>query len=274
MPTPQNDFKGLASGRLGVDEIWTKIKPIACSDSPTLIILIAFQRHGYRTFKGYYQRHVQEYWASAFPGLVSYQRFVDWIPSALIPLCVYLKSCFGSCTGISFMDATSLRVCHNRRISQHRVLRNLAAHSKTSVGWFFGFKLHLVINHQGELLDCTVTPGNTDDRKPAAQLLRGCFGKVFADKGYVSKALAQQLWESQRIQFFAKPRRNMKNSLMLEGDKLLARKRTLIETVIGQLKTLCQIEHSRHRSPVNCFVHLMAGLVAYCHQPRKPSLAL
>ena len=249
-------------------------RPRQLSLSEILTLLISFHHQGYRTFKGYYQRHVREYWASAFPGLVSYQRFVDWIPSALIPLCIYLKSCFGSCTGISFIDATSLKVCHNRRISQHRVFRNLAARSKTSVGWFFGFKLHLVINHQGELLDCTVTPGNTDDRKPVAQLLRGCFGKVFADKGYVSKALAQQLWKSQGIQFFAKPRRNMRNALMLEGDKFLARKRALIETVIGQLKTICQIEHSRHRSAVNCFVHLMAGLVAYCHQPRKPSLKL
>ena len=242
--------------------------------SEILTLLIAFHHQGYRTFKGYYQRHVREYWANAFPGLVSYQRFIDWIPSALIPLCVYLKSCFGSCSGISFMDSTSLKVCHNRRIRQHRVFRNLASRSKTSVGWFFGFKLHLVINHHGELLDCTVTPGNTDDRKPVVQLLRGCFGKVFADKGYVSKALAKRLWESQRIQFFAKPRRNMKNALMLGGDKFLARRRSLIETVIGQLKTICQIEHSRHRSPINCFVHLMAGLVAYCHQPLKPSLSL
>ena len=142
------------------------------------------------------------------------------------------------------------------------------------MGWFFGFKLHLVINHQEELLDCTITPGNTDDRNPLAPLLRDSFGKVFADKGYVSKPLAEQLWKSHRIQFFAKPRRNMKNSLMLEADKLLARQRALVETVIGQPKGICQIEHSRHRSPVNCFVHLMAGLVAYCHQPRKPSLAL
>ena len=249
-------------------------RPRQLSLSEILTLLIAFHHQGYRTFKGYYQKHVQEYWTSAFPGLVSYQRFIDWIPSALIPMCVYLKRCFGSCTGISFIDATSLKVCHNRRISRHRVFHNLAARGKTSVDWFFGLKLHLVINHQGELLNCTVTPGNIDDRKPVAQLLRGCFGKVFADKGYVSKALAQQLGESQRIQFFAKPRRNMRNSLMLQGDKFLSRKRALIETVIGQLKTVCQIEHSRHRSPVNCFVHLMAGLVAYCHQSRKPSLAL
>jgi hypothetical protein len=242
--------------------------------SEILTILIAFHQEGYRNFKGYYTKKVCQDWASAFPKRVSYQRFIDWLPSTLIPLCAYLRRCFGSCTGISFIDATSLKVCHNKRISQHRVFRDLAARGKTSVGWFFGFKLHLVVNDRGELLDLTLTPGNTDDRKPVHHLLRTCFGKVFGDKGYVSKALAQKLFEDYHIQFFAKPRRNMTNSLMLESDKLMSRKRSIIETVIDQLKNISQIEHSRHRSPVNCFVHILCGLIAYCHQPKKPSLQL
>ncbi len=157
------------------------------------------------------------------------------MPSTLLPLCVYLKHCFGQCSGISFVDATSLKVCHNRRISQHRVFDNLAARGKTSVDWFFGFKLHLVVNEQRRLLNLQLTPGNVDDRKPVPDLLKSVFGKVFADRGYVSQKLASQLFKELGIEFFAKPRRKMKNRLMRLTDKLLARKRSIIETIIDQL---------------------------------------
>jgi transposase len=150
----------------------------------------------------------------------------------------------------------------------------LAARGKTSVDWFYGFKLHLVVNEQGELLNITLTPGNTDDRKPVPDLLAGLFGKVFADRGYVSKKLARQMLQEWGIEFFAKPKRNMKNKLMKLTDKLLARKRSIIETVIDQLKNISQIEHSRHRSPINFMVNVMCGLIAYCHQPKKPALNL
>jgi transposase len=239
-----------------------------------MTILVAFHQNHYRNFKHYYLDHVCVYWRTEFPGLPSYQRFVEWIPSTLLPLCVYLKHCFGQCSGISFIDSTSLKVCHNRRISQHRVFKDIAARGKTSVDWFFGFKLHLVVNEQGELLNLQITPGNVDDRKPVPDLLQSLFGKVFADRGYVSQHLATQLFTQLGIEFFAKPRRNMKNHLMRLTDKLLARKRSIIETIIDQLKNISQIEHSRHRSPVNFMVNLLCGLIAYCHQPKKPSLRL
>ena len=246
----------------------------ALSLSEIMTILVSFHQQSYRNFKHFYQKHVCCYWAAAFPQLPSYQRFVDWIPSTLLPLCVYLKHCFGDCSGISFIDATALKVCHNRRINQHQGFDDLAARGKTSVGWFYGFKVHLVVNEFGELLNVTVTPGNTDDRKPVPDLLAGLCGKVFADRGYVSKKLALQLPQDWGIEFFAKPKRNMKNTLMKLTDKLLARKRSIIETVIDQLKNISQIEHSRHRSPVNFMVNLMCGLIAYCHQPKKPGLNL
>ncbi len=242
--------------------------------SEIMTILVAFHQQHYRNFKDYYLKHVCVYWREAFPGLVSYNRFVEWMGCVLLPLCVYLKHCFGDCTGISFIDATSLKVCHNRRITRHRVFTNLAARGKTSVDWFYGFKLHLVVNEHGELLNVTLTPGNTDDRRPVPELLKYLFGKVFADRGYVSQALAQQLFEAYGIQLFAKPKRNMKNRLMRLSDKLLSRKRSIIETIIDQLKNISQIEHSRHRSPVNFMVNLLCGLIAYCHQPKKPSLNL
>lgn len=242
--------------------------------SETMTILIAFHQSCYRNFKAYYQEKVLEQWSAEFPTLVSYNRLVEWIPSTLIPLCAYLRSCFGRCSGISFMDSTSLKVCHNRRIKQHKVFKDLAARGKTSVDWFFGFKLHLVVNDQGELLNVILTPGNTDDRTPVPKLLQQLFGKVFADKGYVSQKLAKQLLETTGIQLITRLKRNMKQRLMPLSDRLMLRKRSVIETIIDQLKNISQIEHSRHRSPVNCFVNIICGLIAYCHQPKKPAIAI
>lgn len=249
-------------------------RPRSLSLSEIMTILVSFHQQSYRNFKHFYQKHVCCAWRAAFPGLPSYQRFIDWLPSCLMPLCVYLKQCLGDCSGISFVDATCLKVCHNRRIRQHRVFEGLAARGKTSVDWFYGFKLHLVVSETGELLNFTVTPGNVDDRQPVPDLLSSLFGKVFADRGYVSKDLALKLFQTWGIEFFAKPRRNMKNCLMRLTDKLLARKRSIIETIIDQLKNISQIEHSRHRSPVNFMINLVCGLIAYCHQPKKPKLQL
>jgi transposase len=242
--------------------------------SEIMTIIIAFHQNHYRNFKHFYLNQVKQQWSSAFPGLPSYQRFIEWMPSTLIPLCVYLKHCFGQCTGIGFIDSTCLKVCHNRRISRHKVFEGLAARGKTSVDWFFGFKLHLVVNEFGQLLNVSLTPGNVDDRQPVSDLLSGLFGKIFADRGYVSQKLASQLLQDFGIEFFAKPRRNMKNKLMRLHDKLLSRKRSIIETINDQLKNISQIEHSRHRSPVNFCVNVLCGLIAYCHQPKKPSLQL
>lgn len=239
-----------------------------------MMILIAFHQSCYRNFKTYYQEKVQTEWADAFPGLVSYQRFIEWIPGTLVPMCTYLRSCFGSCSGISFMHSTALSVCHNRRIERNQVFENVAARGKTSVDCFFGFKLHLVVNDRGELLNIILTPGNTNDRKPVPQLLQQLFGKVFADKGYVSQKLAKQLLHTAGIQLVTKLKRKMKQRLMPLNDRLLLRKRSIIETIIDQLKNVSQIEHSRHRSAVNCFVNILGELIAYCHQPKKPSIAL
>lgn len=249
-------------------------RPRSLSLSEIMTIIIAFHQSCYRNFKTYYHEQVERQWAKDFPKLVSYQRFIEWIPSTLVPMCAYLRSCFGPCTGISFMDSTALHVCHNRRISQHKVFQDLAARGKTSVDWFFGFKLHLVVNDRGELLNIQLTPGNTDDRTPVPKLLQQLFGKVFADKGYISQKLAKQLLKTAGIQLITKLKRNMKQRLMPLNDRLMLRKRSIIESIIDQLKNISQIEHSRHRSPVNCFVNILGGLIAYCHQPKKPSIAI
>jgi hypothetical protein len=268
------EFEPKWSSRLIENGLKTRNRAKGLCLSEIMTILVSFHQNYYRNFKHFYLDYVCVYWRDAFPALPSYQRFIEWMPSTLLPLCAYLKRCFGTCTGISFIDATSLKVCHNRRIPSHRVFKDLAARGKTSVDWFFGFKLHLVVNEQGELLNVQITPGNVDDRTPVPDLLQSLFGKVFADRGYVSKPLAHKLLKEFGIEFFAKPKRNMKNQLMRLTDKLLARKRSIIETIIDQLKNISQIEHSRHRSPINFAVNLLSGLIAYCHQPKKPSLHL
>ena len=195
------------------------------------------------------------------------------IPTALVPLCVSLQTRKGQATGIAFIDATSLVVCHNRRIYSHRVFKKIARRGKTSVGWFYGFKLHLVVNDRGELLAFQVTPGNVDDRRPVPRLAKGLTGKLFGDRGYISQKLFEALLE-QDLQLITKLRKGMQNKLLPLVDKLLLRKRALIETINDQLKNISQIEHTRYRSVINWMVNLLAGLVAYTHQPKKPSLNL
>lgn len=245
------------------------------SVSEIMTILIHFHQSHYRDFKAYYRDYVLERLRREFPGLVSYTRFVEFMPSVLVPLCVYLRTaCLGTCTGISFIDSTALAVCKNPRIHSHKVFSGLAERGKTSTGWFFGFKLHLVFNDCGELLNLVLTPGNVDDRKPVPKLVRRLFGKLFGDKGYLSKKLFEELLRTFNIQLITGIRSNMKNRLIPLIDKLLLRKRAISETIIDQLKNISQIEHSRHRSPINFLVNLLCGLIAYCHQPKKPSLHL
>jgi hypothetical protein len=241
--------------------------------SEVMTILIHFHQSHYRTFKAYYTEHVQVHLSSEFPHLVSYQRFVALMPSVLVPLLAYLHSRYGACTGISFIDSTSLQVCDPKRISGHRVFATDAKRGKTSMGWFYGFKLHLAVNDRGDLLACCLTPGNVDDRAPVPRLVKGLRGKLFGDRGYISAPLTQLLFE-QGLQLITRLRKNMKNQLMHLSDKLLLRKRAIIESIIDQLKNISQIEHSRHRSPTNFVVHLIAGLLAYSHQDKKPGLHL
>ena len=242
--------------------------------SEVMTIVIHFHQSHYRNFKAYYCEHVLTHLRSEFPGLVSYTRFVEFMPSALLPLCAYFQqTCLGNCTGVSFIDSTSLDVCLNQRIASHKVFAGLAERGKTSTGWFFGFKLHLVINDRGELLSVYLTPGNVDDRNPVPRLLRKLFGKVFGDKGYISQPLRDFLRQTFGVQLVTKLRSNAKNQLPMPLiDRILLRKRAIIECVIDQLKNISQIEHSRHRSVTNFLVNLLCGLIAYVRQPKKLSL--
>jgi Transposase DDE domain len=237
-----------------------RLRPTQMYPSEMMTIVILFQHSHYRTFKAFYIEYVQRHLHSEFPALVSYQRFASVDADTA-----------GATGGLSPHPLPSVITLASTSIGS-RLPALLVA--RPPVGWFFGFKLHLVINDQGDLLAFCLTPGNVDDRHPVPKLARGLVGKLFGDKGYLSQPLAQQLLVTHGPHLITELRKKMHNRLLEWSDKLLLRKRAIIETITDQLKNSCQIEHSRHRSPINFLVNLIAGLIAYCHQPKKPSLGL
>lgn len=252
------------------DGIKKRLRPGSLSLSEIMTILILFHSSRYRDFKHFYLSLLFLN-RGDFPGLVSYSRFVELMPSALVALCGYLNSRKGHSTGIQFVDSTAIIVCKNKRIFNHRVFDGLAMRGKNTMGWFFGFKLHLIVSDVGELLAFKLTPGNTNDREPLEEISEGIFGKLFGDKGYISKVLFETLF-AKGLQLITPIRANMKNKLMPWIDKLLLRKRSIVETINDQLKNISQIEHTRHRSVWNFMVNLVSGLIAYTHQTKKPSI--
>ncbi|MBK8534090.1 MAG: IS982 family transposase [Candidatus Competibacteraceae bacterium] len=239
--------------------------------SEIMTILIDFHQSQYRNFKAFYLLYLCRHCRGEFPHQLSYTRFVALIPTALMPMCIYLNTRRSEDTGLAFVDATSLVVCHNRRIHSHKVFKVVARRGKTSMGGFYGFKLHLVVNDRGELLAFRITLGNVDNREPVPELTQGLTGKLIGDRGYISSQLFHVLWE-RGLHRVNKIRKNMHNKLMPLVDKLLLRKRAIIETINDQIKNIQQIGHTRHRSVVNAMVNVLSALVAYTHQPRKPSL--
>lgn len=250
-----------------------KRKPkMSCSE--VITIMIMFHSGGYRNMKHFYIYYVQKHQSDLFPNTVSYNRFVELMQAATLPMSMFLKSCcMGESTGISFIDSTPIRVCKNKRIKRNKVFAGLAQLGKSTMGYFFGFKLHIVINERGELLNFVITPGNTDDREPLKNknFIKALKGKIYADKGYINKELTRVLFMD-GLHLITSIRNNMKNTLMELKDKILLRKRSIIETVNDELKNICQVEHSRHRSFENFITNLIAGLIAYSFFPKKPSI--
>jgi hypothetical protein len=240
--------------------------------SDIMTVLIYFHHSGYRTFKKYYNECGDL--NGAFEEKLSYSRFVELIPQALVPITIFMNLyCKNKCSGFGFIDSTKLQVCHNLRISRNKVFSGIAARGKTSTGWFYGFKLHLIINEHGEIVSFMLTPGNVADNNVSVvtKLAKKCFGKLWGDRGYISKTLFEDLFKN-GIKLITKIKKKMKNKLMEMEDKIGLSKRGIVESAIGILKETCQIEHSRHRSPTNFVVNLISGLVAYYFLPKKPSL--
>ena len=249
-------------------------KPFKMSDSEIITILIAFHLGSFRNLKHFYLFYVKKHLQNDFPQTVSYNRFVELQQKTMLPMVMFLKIIrFGECTGVSFVDSTPIRVCKNKRIFNHKVFDGLAQRGKSTMGYFFGFKLHIVVNDIGELLGFTITPGNVDDRQPLknGDFLDKVFDKLFADKGYIGRELFEMLFIN-GIQLMTSLRKNMKGSIMSLSDSILLRKRSIIETINDVLKNTCQIEHSRHRSFGNFITNLISGLLAYSFLPTKPKI--
>jgi hypothetical protein len=155
-----------------------------------ITLLICFHLSDYRTLKHFYKDYVCVHLQKEFPCLVSYNRFTELQKQAALPLLMFvMSSCIGSCTGISFIDATKLAVCKNQRIGQHRQFKDIAQRGYSSTGWFFGFKLHLIINDKGEIISFQLTRGNVADNNEnlLVRLCKQMFGKLYGDKGYLIK---------------------------------------------------------------------------------------
>jgi hypothetical protein len=221
----------------------------------------------------FYTAFVSKYWQKEFPRLPSYNRFVELMPKILEPLTAFLQTRFGKSAGIAFVDSTPLCVCENIRIPRHKTFAGVAGRSKSSTGWFYGFKLHLIVNDCGDLLSVCLTRGNVDDRTPVPKMVKNLMGKLFGDKGYISQKLTELL-ATQDLELITTLKKNMKPRVLAAFDKLLLRKRSIIETINDQLKNIFNLEHSRHRSLTNFVVNVMACLMAYSYQEKKPSLNL
>ncbi len=244
------------------------------SHSEVITIMILFHFGSFKNMKHFYEYFVKQHLKSEFPQTVSYNRFVELMQSVILPMTMFLKTCcLGNCTGISFVDSTSVAVCKNKRIPRHKVFDGIAQRGKTTMGYFYGFKLHFIINDKGEILNFVITPGNVDDREPLKnkKFIEKLKGKLYADKGYISQKITEVLFVD-GLHLITHIRNNMKNVLMEMKDKILLRKRSVIETINDELKNICSIEHSRHRSFENFITNLISGLIAYCFFSKKPAI--
>jgi len=246
-------------------------KPGLCV-SEIITILLMLHGSGFKYLKSFYNGVTGEVLRRYFPGMPCYERFVALQQSVLIPLLCFLRSRLGHRTGIYYIDSTALAVCHNRRIGRHKTFKGLAARGKTSMGWFFGFKLHLVFNQLNEIVAVKLTPGNVHDGAPVEQLTQNLTGKLFGDKGYLGNKRAAALLKRGLV-LMTKVRKNMKALPLTLTDKLLLNARNMAETIIGHIKAFSSLNLPKHRTPINAFLHLLAALTAYQLNPIKPDVS-
>ncbi|HMR89837.1 MAG TPA: IS982 family transposase [Saprospiraceae bacterium] len=244
--------------------------------SEMMTIYIGFHLSHHTNFKSYYKEFLSVHYKHLFPNLISYERFNQVQNRLFMPLMLYINNrCFGQCTGISYVDSTTLPVCHIKREKQHKVFKGIAQKSKSTMGWFFGFKIHLIINDKGEILSFCFSRANVDDRdtKIMSIMTKEVFGKLFGDRGYIDQKLAEYLWND-GVELIYKRRKNMKSMNLSDTDKILLRKRALIETVNDELKNICSIQHTRHRSIQGFLNNAISALIAYQSFDKKPSIKI
>ncbi|MBU6340396.1 MAG: IS982 family transposase [Bacteroidetes bacterium] len=243
---------------------------LALSEMAT--ILIFYHHSGYKCFEYYYEHCVLNDLRGHFPKAPSYTRFVQLIPRSLKLLywMGQIRGRLAQATGAYFVDSKKLPVCDNRRIHSHKVFKNIAQRGKTSTGWFFGLKIHLVINNLGEIMSFVITAGNVMDNAKGVldKLFEFIQGKCFGDKGYISKYF--EFYYQKGLQLITRIRKNMKNRPMDWCDKMMLYKRGVIESVNDILMTVFDMDHTRHRSPINAVTHMLGAVLAYSFYDSKP----
>jgi hypothetical protein len=239
--------------------------------SEVMTIMVMYHTSYAKNFKYFYKIWVQNIHKEDFPKALSYNRFVELIPRSFLPFNVLLHMLFGEKTGTYFMDATAIKVCHNKRRYRNKTFKGLAKQGKSSMGFFYGFKLHLVINEKGEFIALKMTKGNVDDRVPVPEMTKDLTGLIYADRGYIKQNLFINLYE-RGLKMIHGIKKNMPNKLMDLTEKMMLRKRNIIETIFDYLKNKMNLEHTRHRSPINAFVHILSTFIAYCLKKNKPTI--
>jgi hypothetical protein len=242
-------------------------------DCEIMTILVMYHGSLFKNFKAFYNGIILGIFHSWFPGAPCYERFLTLTKRVWILLTFFLSSRWGRKTDIYYVDSTPLPVCHNKRIAKHKMYKGLAARGKTSVGWFFGFKLHLVFNDQREIMAIRITPGNINDTVPVAELTRGLLGKLFGDKGYIGKRLAKEL-QQRGLELITRGKKGMPAPIIAPDDAILLDARSIAETIIGHIKEFSSLRMPKHRSVPNAFTHLTAAILAYQLNPLAPKTCL
>ena len=230
--------------------------------SEKLFIVVLYHLEGFKNFKYYYKYAVEIKYKSLFKEVLCYNRFIQIIPNLLLPLSRLLQSLVGEARGIYFLDTTKPSICHSIRKKRNKVFGKIAEKSKTSMGCFFGFKLHIIVTDIVQIMAIKITKGNVDDRTPVAELTKKLKGFIYVDKAYIGAGLFKALYK-RGLKLITGIRKNMKNYLIDLTDKKLLQKRFCIETIFGFLKNSMNLENTRHRSCINCLINLIASLTAY-----------
>ena len=237
------------------------------SESEIMTILVCYHFGSFANFKHYYLVYISQHLSGYFP-VVSYNRFVELMPRVFFLM--KLRG-FGKCTGVSFVDSTMIPVCHTLRRYANKVFKGVATDGKGTMGWCHGFKPHLLCNDSGEIITFCLTGANVDDRDKRVWTVfaKELYGKVFADRGYIKQGLFEELFD-RGIHLVHGLKANMRNKLMPMWDKIMLRKRCIIECINDLLKNKANIVHSRHRSIHNFIMNICAALTAYSFFENKP----
>jgi hypothetical protein len=242
-----------------------QIKKTTLSHSELMTIFVLYHNSRFKDFKSFYYNSINlliEY----FPNLPSYKRLFVLQRHIEMPLLMYIEINKGTETGIYYIDSTPLPVCKNQRINNHKTFKGIAERGKTSMGWFYGFKLHLIINDKQEIMGIKITKGNVFDNQIIDELSKDLKGKLFGDRGYISKKEKLKELEERELILITKSRKNMKikqEDSLSEEDKSLLLKRNIVETVIGKIKSSTNIVSSKIKNFKNYIVNVLSSVCSY-----------